>query len=313
MTAMNCFSCLSFLRPQRLAKPFIAGTMAIALAVSAASSVAGDPFRSNNPKAIGDQTEAAFRTMFEYGNYTEASELLETAEADEPMAYAMRASIAYLEEDWATLGNNATRTREVAETLVETDPLRGHLYVAVGHFLEGAHILVTEGTLRGAPRALLKLQRTLSNLERAEAVDSMDPELNLIKGFMDLMVALYLPLAEPEDAIARLRTYAAPTYISQRGIAIACRDIDDHDCAVDAIEAAIAAAPDNPDLQYLKAQVWVNLGDDEGSLEFFDIALDHEDNFPIGLRNQIAFERCRANVRATGENANCGRLLNREE
>ena len=313
MTA-NCFSRRTVSRLKRMAKPLIAGTMAIALSVSAvAPSWAGDPFRSENPKAIGDQTEAAFRAMFEYGNYTEASDLLETAEADEPMAYAMRASIAYLEEDWSTLGDNATLTREVAETLVDTDPLRGHLYVAVGHFLEGAHTLVTQGTLRGAPQALLKLQRTFSNLEEAEAIDPNDPELNLIKGFMDLMVSLYLPLAEPEDAIARLESYAAPTYISQRGIAIACRDIDDHDCAVDAIEAAIAAAPNNPDLQYLKAQVWVNLGDDEGSLEFFDIALENEDNFPLSLRNQIAYERCRANRRVTGENGNCGRLLDRDE
>lgn len=295
----------------RLAGTGLATTMAIALSLTAPAQ-AGDPFRTSNPRAIGDQTEAAFRAMFEYGNYTEAEALLATAEADEPMAHAMAASIAYLEEDWDAMGENAARTLATAEELVESDPLRGNLYIAVGHFMEGAHAIMTQGTLRGSPTALRKLQQVFSHIREAEDIAPDDPELNLIKGFMDLMIAVNLPLADPADAIARLETYAAPAYISQRGIAIACRDLDDYDCAINAIEAAIAAAPNNPDLEYLRAQVLVNQGDDDDSIAHFDIALANADHFPRNLRNQIAYERCRANNRANDASEDCADLLDRD-
>lgn len=282
--------------------------MAIALSLGTSPAWAGDPFRTSDPRSIGDQTEAAFRAMFEQGNYVEASRLLESAEADEPMSHAMVASLAYLEEDWDTMGSRATLTREAAEALVETDPLRGNLYMAVGHFMEGAHVIMTQGTLRGSPTALMKLQRVFTHISEAEAIDATDPELNLVKGFMDLMIAVNLPFADPEDAISRLENYAAPPYVAQRGIAVACRDLDDHDCATTAIDRAIAAAPNNPDLYYLKAQILVQQGEEAASLEFFDLALESRSNFPTALGNQIAWERCRTNNRVNDANQNCDRL-----
>lgn len=293
---------------KRLSKPLIVGSMAIALSLGASPAWAGDPFRTSDPRSIGDQTEAAFRAMFEQGNYVEAGRLLESAEDDEPMSHAMVASLAYLEEDWDTMGRRATLTREAAEALVETDPLRGNLYMAVGHFMEGAHVIITQGTLRGSPTALMKLQSVFSHINAAEAIDATDPELNLVKGFMDLMIAVNLPFADPEDAISRLENYAAPPYVAQRGIAVACRDLDDHGCATTAIDRAIAAAPNNPDLYYLKAQILVQQGDEAASLEFFDLALESRDNFPTALGNQIAWERCRTNNRVTDGNQNCDRL-----
>ncbi|TVQ24277.1 MAG: hypothetical protein EA367_01740 [Leptolyngbya sp. DLM2.Bin15] len=291
-----------------MSKPLIVGSMAIALSLGASSAWAGDPFRTSDPRSIGDQTEAAFRAMFEQGNYVEAGRLLESAEADEPMAHAMVASLAYLEEDWSTMGSRATLTREAAEALVETDPLRGNLYIAVGHFMEGAHVIMTQGTLRGSPTALMKLQRVFSHINAAEAIDATDPELNLVKGFMDLMIAVNLPFADPEEAISRLDNYAAPPYVAQRGIAVACRDLDDYGCATSAIDRAIAAAPNNPDLYYLKAQILVQQGDEAASLEFFDMALERRDYFPTALGNQIAWERCRTNNRVNDRNQNCNRL-----
>jgi tetratricopeptide (TPR) repeat protein len=308
--AVTAFSRSVLLHVQRLSKPLLAGGMAIALSLGALPAW-GDPFRPNNPRSVGDQTEAAFRAMFEQGNYVEAGRLLQSAEADEPMAHAMVASLAYLDEDWDTMGRRATRTREAAEALLESDPLRGHLYIAVGHFMEGAHALMTQGTLRGSPTALMKLQQVFSHIGQAEAIDATDPELNLVKGFMDLMIAVNLPLVDPAEAISRLETYAAPPYVAQRGIAVACRDLDDYDCAMAAVERAIAAAPDNPDLQYLKAQILVQQGNEAESLAFFDIALESRANFPTALGNQIAWERCRTNNRVNNETQNCDRIRRR--
>ena len=117
----------------------VAGSVAIALSLWAAPAVAGDPFRSSNPHAIGQQTETAFKTIFEQGNYREARGLLEAAEDNEPLAHAMKASLDYLSQDWDAMAESAIRTRETAEQLFATDPLRGNLYLAAGHFLEGAH------------------------------------------------------------------------------------------------------------------------------------------------------------------------------
>jgi len=38
--------------------------------------LAGDPFRKNNPRPIGDKTEAAFNAIFKQGNYLEAKKLI---------------------------------------------------------------------------------------------------------------------------------------------------------------------------------------------------------------------------------------------
>ncbi len=284
----------------------MAGTVAIALTVITNPAWAGDPFRPANPRAIDDQTEAIFRAMFEEGDYVEAQELLDEAETNDPMAHAIQASLAFLGEDWATMSSSATRTLSAAEQLTSTDPLRGNLYTAVGHFLEGAHALMTQGTVQGTPIALQKLQQVFSHMDAAEAIDATDPELNLIKGYMDLMLAVNLPFADPEDAIARLEDYAAPDYVAQRGLAVAYRDLDQPEAAMTAIEAAIAAAPDNPDLFYLKAQVLVQQDSDRDSLEWFIRAMNYHERLPSAIFEQIAWEFCRARARANNnEDRSC--------
>lgn len=295
-------------RFNRWRKVLATSTMAIALGLTAPA-FAGDPFRSENPRAIGDQTEAAFRAMFEEGNYIEAQELLQTAESDEPLNYAIRAAVGYLDEDWGTLEENAALTLQAAEPLIDSDPLRGNLYMAIGHFLEGTHTLMTQGTVRGTPAALQKLQLVFDYMGQAEEIDPQDPELNLVKGFMDLMIAVNLPFTDPQTAIARLENYAAPVYLSQRGIAIAYRDLDQQDRAMQAVDQALAAAPDNPDLLYLKAQIFVQQGKDRESLEFFNLALEKESQLHSGLAERIAWERCRTQNRISGEDRNCDRVV----
>ena len=188
-----------FVAPRRLFGA-AAATLVLTFNLWVSPSQAGDPFRPNSPYDMGEETEAAFRSFFELGNYPQAAEFLrqaETRESQEPLTYAMIASMAYVKQDWQSLGTYATKTREMAENLLASQPLRGNLYIAVGHLLEGADNLQRQGLVRGLPQALSKLQLVYNFLDRASAIDSSDPELNVIKGYMDLMRAMALPFANP--------------------------------------------------------------------------------------------------------------------
>lgn len=288
-------------------KPFVTTSLAIALGVLSNPAFAADPFRSSDPRNIDDQTEAVFRAMFQEGDYVKAQELLDQGTATDPMAYAMQSALAFTDEDYARLKENADLTLSSAEALLDSDPLRGNLYMAVGNFLQGAHALLTDGTVRGTPTALQKLQQVFSYMNAAEKVNAADPELNLIKGYMDLMLAVNLPFADPNQAIERFESYAAPEYLSERGIAIAYRDLDEQDQAMDAVDRAIAAAPNNPELLYLKAQILVQQEKDQESLSFFDQALARQSQLPDNSVEQIAWERCRAQGRAENKERNCNR------
>nr|WP_198648901.1 hypothetical protein [Cyanothece sp. BG0011] len=90
----------------------------VALSFWATPSWAGDPFRSSNPRPIGDNTEAAFVEIFKNGNYPEAKTYLQQAvqtETDEPLAFAIQASLAYSNEDWDVMKNAADRTLSTAK------------------------------------------------------------------------------------------------------------------------------------------------------------------------------------------------------
>ncbi len=287
--------------PQRVLQTV--GTAAIAVSLWATPSLAKDPFRTSNPHPIGDNTEAAFRSVFEQGNYKSAESALNQAEANEPLAFALKAFLAYSnsqgESDQSkkqaaldNFKNYATQTRQSAEQLVKTDPLRGNLYIAVGNFLEGVYVVGTEGVVRGTPQALSKLQQAFKYLDEAEKIDSKDPELNLLKGYIDLLLAVNvsLPLSSPTQAIERLETYAAPRYLAYRGLALGYRDLNQFDKALQAVDQAIAAAPKNPELSYLKAQILVRQGNNRDSIPLFEKALSQKDQLPSGTSTQIQKE-----------------------
>jgi tetratricopeptide (TPR) repeat protein len=282
----------------------LASAAAIALSFSVSPAFAGDPFRTSDARDIGDNTEAAFEAIFKEGNYQEAKRYLSQAEAsepNEPLAHAMRASLAYTEEDWNGLKTYATKTLESAEKLQRTDPLRGNLYTAVGNFLEGAYNFKEEGPIR----SLAKLQQVFKSLDQAKAIAPNDPELNLLTGFMDLMLAVNLPFSDASQAIQRLESNAAPNYVSYRGIAVGYRDLDQLPKALDYVDRAIASAPSNPDLMYLKAQILAKQKQYSESLKFFDRALAKRDQL---LRNdvaQIVFEQCRAQSNMDSINRDC--------
>lgn len=287
----------TLITPKSIAKVTIAtlvGTAALMCGLWTSPAVAKDPFRTTNPHAIGDQTEAAFKAIFAAGDYKTAKTALQQAEPNEPLAYGMKASLAYMEQDWEALRENATRTRTVAEQLLSTDPLRGNLYMAAGHFLEGAYVLTQQGTVRGTPDALNRLQLVFKYLKAAEKIDANDPELNMIKGFMDLMLAVNLPFSSPNDAIDRLDKYAGPRYLAYRGIALGYRDLKQETKAVEFANKALQLTPANPDVLYLKAQLLATQGKYQESLEFFKKAMDKKDQLPRKLAAQIGYEECMA-------------------
>ncbi|MBD2230952.1 tetratricopeptide repeat protein [Phormidium tenue FACHB-1052] len=260
------------------------------------SAHAGDPFRPNDPHEIGDKTEAVFNALFYEGNYTAAQSLVGqaiAAEPDEPMNYAIAAALGYLNKDLDKLAEQARLTQQTATALKESDPLRGHLYTSVGIFMEGAHVLQTQGIARGTPSALRLLQRVFSELAAAERIDANDPELSLLKGFMDLLLAVNLPFANPDQAIARLQN-GNPAYLSHRGVAIGMRDLGRYDEALAEVDKALTAAPNNPDLIYLKAQILFLQQKYDASLPLYKSALTYADQLPASTVQQITLEACQA-------------------
>ncbi len=288
------------LAPPRLGmrlKAISAGALTTAfLAIAPLSAQAGDPFRPNDPHDIGDKTEAVFNALFYEGNYTEAQTLVGqaiAAEPAEPMNYAIAAALGYLNKDLDQLAEQASLPQQTATALKATDPLRGHIYTAVGIFMEGAHVLQTQGIARGTPSALRRLQQVFSELEAAERIDANDPELSLLKGFMDLLLAVNLPFANPDQAIARLQN-GSPAYLAHRGIAIGMRDLGRYSEALAEVDKALAAAPNNPDLMYLKAQILFLQQQYSASLPFYRSALSYADQLPESTTRQITFEACQA-------------------
>jgi tetratricopeptide (TPR) repeat protein len=265
---------------------------------------AGDPFRSRDPHKIGDQTEAAFKAIFQQGDYPAAERFLQKAisdEPEEPLAYAMKAALAYTKQDWQTLDRYSQKTLDAGQKLIATNPLRGNLYTAVGNFLAGAVILTREGTVNGVPQALSRLRKVYEYLDRAEGISANDPELNLIRGYMDLMLAVNLPFTSAADAIQRLEQNAAPGYLVERGIALAYRDLRKYSDALIYVNRALKSTADNPEIYYLKAQILHEQGKKDHNksvmqeaIAHFDKALAKKSQLPTTLVRQIESERNQA-------------------
>ncbi|PPS43322.1 Sll0314/Alr1548 family TPR repeat-containing protein [Chroococcidiopsis sp. TS-821] len=289
----------------------LASTTLLTLSVGFSPTLAQDPFRATNQRQIGDNTEAAFKAIFEQGNYQAAVNYLNqaaTTEPNEPLAFAMKASLAYtLNNDINAFSNYGKRTLETGRQLIAQDPLRGNLYAAVGHFLQGAAALAREGTVRGTPQALSELRQVYAYLDKAEAIAPNDPELNLLRGYMDLMLAVNLPFSSPQQAIDRLVRFAGPRYLADRGLAIGYRDLDRYTEALTYVDRAIQATPNNPELYYLKAQILAEQGNKQNNpsalkaaVENFDRAIAKKDQLPSSLVQQIERERNRTVQRVSG-------------
>lgn len=285
-----------------------ATTVAFTLNFSITPTLAADPFRTSNRHQIGDKTEAAFKAIFQDGDYQAAQRYLkqaETKEANEPLAYAMRASLAYsLDKDLTAFNAYGNKTLETAKRLIPSDPLRGNLYAGVGYFLQGASILARDGTVKGTPEALSKLRLVYEHLDKAEAVSANDPEINLLRGYMDLMLAVNLPFSNPEQAIARLEKFASPRYLAERGLAIGYRDLKQYGDALASVDRALQITANNPELFYLKGQILAEQSKKQNDRSIlreaignFDKAIAKKAQLPVSLTKQIERERSKATNR----------------
>jgi tetratricopeptide (TPR) repeat protein len=263
---------------------------------------AGDPFRRKPPRPIDSQTEQLFEQVFRHGNYAQARAILTellTQNPTEPLVYALQAALAYLDEDMTTMAQAAAQTMKTAEALQATDPLRGHLYVGVAHFLQGG-VIATENRrnlLPVVPQLLDKIRVAFAAFDQAALVNPNDPELNLIRGFADLLLAVNLPFGNVGDAVNRLERSGAPPYLVYRGLALAYRDLQRFPEALAAVDKALAAAPNHPELHYLKAQILVGQQNYAEGVKWFDQALALEAQLPPTLVRQIRRERERAQRR----------------
>jgi tetratricopeptide (TPR) repeat protein len=275
---------------------------ALTLWLTAVPVQAGDPFRRNPPRPIDSQTEQLFEQVFRHGNYAQARAILTellTQNPTEPLVYALQAALAYLDEDMTTMAQAAAQTMKTAEALQATDPLRGHLYVGVAHFLQGG-VIATENRrnlLPVVPQLLDKIRVAFAAFDQAALVNPNDPELNLIRGFADLLLAVNLPFGNVGDAVNRLERSGAPPYLVYRGLALAYRDLQRFPEALAAVDKALAAAPNHPELHYLKAQILVGQQNYAEGVKWFDQALALEAQLPPTLVRQIRRERERAQRR----------------
>lgn len=276
----------------------------LTLSLWVSPTLAQDPFRTTKQHQIGDKTEAAFKAIFKDGNYTTAQRYLQQAESsepNEPLAYAMRASLAYTNKDLNSLNSYAQKTLQTGQQLITKDPLRGNIYAGVGHFLQGAAVLARDGTVRGTPQALSELRQVYEYLDKAEAISSTDPEVNLVRGYMDLMVAVNLPFSSPDQAIQRLKKFAGPRYLAERGLALGYRDLGQYPQALEAVNRALQTTADNPELLYLKGQILREQAKKQNdksilkeAVKNFDRAIAQKAQLPPGLIKQIERERTKA-------------------
>ncbi len=223
-----------------------------------------DPFRTQNPRAVGDRAEAAFVMLFKNGDYPTARRLAQEAiarEPQEPLGHALAGALAYLDGQWGEVQTAAAQTLATAEALKARDPLRGNLYIGVGHFLEGAFAVSDGGSgpVQGAPAALAKLSRVNAALDAATAIDPNDPELNLIRGSLDVLLADNLPFGNVDGAMVALKR-GQPSYVVDRMVAAIHRRQKQFAPAIAAVDRALASGPQNPDLLHLKGQILYEQG-----------------------------------------------------
>lgn len=310
----------SALRPwsQRLALVFGSVAMTAATFGMANPALAGDPFRSSDPMPIGSKTEAAFKAMFQEGNYAKAAGLLEeaqVAEANEPLIYPMLALLAQYEKNYGAMSGYAAQTRTAAAAIKGSQPLRSNLYSAVADFVEGAYIMsdAGDGPVRGLGKALGKLRSFNASMAAARKIDANDPELNLLEGFTDMYASAYLPFTSTDAAVKKLEI-AQPPLLSHWLTGLGYRILDKQDKGLAAVEAGLAIQPDHAEMNYLKAQLEMQKAKKDSSRlaiaqKHFDLALAQSEVLPKRLVGQIMRERCLNQEQLDGKDLPCSDVM----
>jgi tetratricopeptide (TPR) repeat protein len=268
------------------------------------------PQPTGNKAKQGSNVERAKEAMFRDGNYVKAKQHLEAAlktEPNEPLTYVLNTLYPFSAGDYEKVREYGEKTVKAAEKLMKTNPMRGNLYQGVGLGLLGAYELKKANG--GALGALNKLQKVFEYMDKAQKLDPQNPELNLVKGYMDLLLAVNVPFSDTKQAIEQLKN-AEPKYLALRGLYVGYRDLKEYDKANTAITAAIKLAPQNPELTYYKAQLLglrgreqQNDNDLRESIKLFEAAYQKSDRLLLTSIAQILTERCQAKTALNKTNA----------
>jgi tetratricopeptide (TPR) repeat protein len=267
-------------------------TTGLTVSLTAMPARAADPFRSGEQaRNIKTDTETVFRAIFQRGNYTEARQLLPQAlraDRQEPLITTLAALLAYYDNDVVTMNRYALQTEQLGASLMLRDPLRGNLYQGVGKSIQAVFDVSDQGAgkVLGVPLALVKIQETLQFLSRAREINANDPELNLLQGYIEWALASGLGVISRDQARQRLEV-AGPDYLALRGVALVLRDQKKFDDALVVVDRALVAAPEHPELLYLKAQILGGAKRPAEGLKVLEQALAKQDQLPKAIVSEM--------------------------
>jgi tetratricopeptide (TPR) repeat protein len=254
--------------------------------------IAADPFRTGTAaRPIGSALENAFNDFFRNGSYLNSSRKLKVAETEnpqEPLVYTLQAALAYMNEQPDKMLLLAKKTGTVAQSIEAKDAARSHLYRGLAQGLEGASYYLKDGDA-GLLTAFPYVSSMLLEIDKARQLAPADPEINLIVGYVETILASQ-KLKKYSDALESF-SKATPAYLALRGKALVYRDTKDYPQAQLMVEKALADAPKNPELLYLKGQILALQQKPLEAIAFFDKALTQGKQLPESTKKQIRKER----------------------
>jgi tetratricopeptide (TPR) repeat protein len=291
---------MSFLRRSQLSKQSrwqcLWTTVPLASMLWSSVVLAADPFRTGaNARPMSATLESAFEDFFRHGNYLNSGQKLTVAQAEnpkEPLVYTLQAALAYLNEQPEQMKALAQTTRKVSEGMQAKDAARSHLYRGISQGLEGTSYYLKDNGVAGVAMAFTFVPPMLLEIDKARQMAPDDPEVNLIVGYVNTVLKKY------DDALTSFQK-AGPSYLAYRGQALIYRDKKDYPQAQTMVEKAITAAPQNPELLYLKAQILASRQQPLEAVTFFDKALSLGKQLPESTKKQIRKERSKQVAKLT--------------
>jgi tetratricopeptide (TPR) repeat protein len=261
------------------------GVMPLAILLCASSALAADPFRVGiKARPIGPSLQGAFEDVFRYGRYQSSSLKLTKAEVEnpnEPLVYTLQAATAYQNNQKEAFLMTLPKIRAASQVIAAKDSARSHLYKGIAQGLEGYFL---KDNLADLPKTLTYASSMLLEIDKAHQLSPNDPEINLFVGFVNMV------LSKNDEALKNFQK-AGPPYLALRGQALIYRDTNDYANAQIAVDKAIAIAPQNPELLYLKAQILVKQKNPAEAVKLFDQALKLGTQLPEDTVKQIKKER----------------------
>ena len=249
------------------------------------SALAADPFRVGiKARPMGASLQSVFEDFFRYGKYKSSSQKLAKAQAEnpnEPLVFTLLAATAYQNQQKDVFLQMVPKIRDASNRIAAKDSARSHLYKGIAQGLQGYFL---KDNVTDLPKTLTYASSMLLEIDKAHSLSPNDPEINLFVGFINMV------LGKHDEALKNFQK-ASPPYLALRGKALVYRDTKDYANAQVAVDKAIAVAPQNPELLYLKAQILVLQKNPNEAMKYFNQALKLGNELPADTLKQINKER----------------------